>query len=203
MKTIIPLLPFLAALFLSVSCTEEEEKKAPAAVQPTESADSAKTADTAEADGSAADGKIGSSASSAADAAGALSSAAKSATGDANPTAQLEEAAGFSKTLTGAWDSIKGMEFSEKAAFVKKGMDLVSMAKDKIGMLKNLAPLLSGDMSGELMKQVGGLSGNLGDLSGLLGKAGSIGAGDWGSYKDQVGSAIKSLSGGFSGLGSL
>ncbi|MFP4358720.1 MAG: hypothetical protein ACLFSZ_09835, partial [Puniceicoccaceae bacterium] len=175
------------------------EVSAPAA--PAEASAPAAPAEASESAASAED--AASSASPVSDAAGALSSAGKAAAGGDDPAAKLKEAAGFSKTLTGAWDSMKGMDFSEKAAFVKKGMDLVSKAKDHIGMLKNLAPLLSGDMGKQLMSQVGGLSGNLGDLSGLFGKAGSIGAGDWGSYKDQIGSAIKGLSGGFSGLGSL
>jgi|GEM_PF-4912489 len=120
-----------------------------------------------------------------------------------NAMSQIKEVSGFSDTLNSTWNSIKGMDYSDKSAFVAKGMSLVSAAKDQISSLKGVSSLLSSDMGKQLMSKVGSLSGSLGGLSGLLGKSGTITSSDWGSYKDQIGSAIGGLAKGFSGLGSL
>jgi hypothetical protein len=135
------------------------------------------------------------------DAAGAVAAGASG--GSAKALSQVKEAAGFSDRISKTWNSMKGLDFAQKAEFAKKGMDLVSMAKDKIGLLRNIASSLPDGMAEKLMGQVGGLGGNLSDLSGLLGKAGSIASGDWSSYKDQVGSALNLLGGNFSALDSL
>jgi len=115
----------------------------------------------------------------------------------------LKEASGFSDTISKTWDSMKGMDFSDKAAFAKKGMDLISAAKDKLSLLNSISSSLPDGMSKMLMDKVGGISGNITNLSGLLGKAGSITSGDWSSYKDQIGSVMGLLGGNFSGLSSL
>lgn len=115
----------------------------------------------------------------------------------------VKQASSFSDTISKTWDSMKGMDFAKKAEFVKKGMSLVSGAKDKLSMLNSISSSLPDGMGKKLMDQVGGISGHISSLTGLLGKASSIGAGDWSSYKDQVGSALGLLGGNFSALGSL
>ncbi len=116
---------------------------------------------------------------------------------------QVSKISGFSDTLNSTWNSIKGMDYAQKATFLKQASDLVSSAKKHIGMLKQIAPMITGGSSGALIEQISGLTSQVGGLSSLVSKGQGIASGDWGSYKDQIGSAIKGLSGGFSGLSSL
>lgn len=194
MKLTTVLLPLLALLL--AACTDKQESPAPS-TDAAETSGSAATPPAPQAAPAAAN--LAKNAGDAAQA--AATGATQAASGDAQ--AKLKEASGFSDTISKTWDSIKGLDFAKKGEFVKQAMDLVSMAKDKIGMLQNLASSLPGGMGEKLLSQVGGLTGNITDLSGLLGKAGSIGAGDWSSYKDQIGSALSLLGGKFGGLDSL
>ncbi|MGE9269622.1 MAG: hypothetical protein ACQKBU_02365, partial [Verrucomicrobiales bacterium] len=117
-----------------------------------------------------------------------------------NALGQITQISGFSDTLTSTWNSVKGLDFSDKDAFIQQVKSLASSASKHIGMLKQIAPMVGGDTGAALVKQISGLSDQLGGLSSLVSKGSSITSGDWGSYKDQIGSAISSLSGGFSGL---
>jgi hypothetical protein len=120
-----------------------------------------------------------------------------------NGLSQVSKISDYSETLTNGWNSVKGVDFSDKAALLKKVKSLVSTASKNIGMLKQISPMVTGDTGKALIKQISGLSGQVGSLTSLLDKSSSITSGDWGSYKDQIGSAISSLSGGFSSLSKL
>ncbi|MBC2600550.1 MCP four helix bundle domain-containing protein [Puniceicoccus vermicola] len=116
---------------------------------------------------------------------------------------QISKISGFSDTLNSTWKSVKGLDFSDKDALIKQVKSLASTASKNIGMLKQISPMVTGDTGKALIKQISGLSDQLGGLDNIIDKASSITSGDWGSYKDQIGSAIKGLSGGFSSLSKL
>jgi hypothetical protein len=116
---------------------------------------------------------------------------------------KVADIAGYSSVLTQGWDSIKGLGFDQKDELLKQLKSIISKAGSNIGALKQVAPMLSGGAGSGLVDQITGLTGQLDSLKSLYDKGKGIAAGDWGSYKDQIGSAIKSLSGGFSGLSSL
>lgn len=120
-----------------------------------------------------------------------------------NGMAQISKISGYSDVISSGWDSIKGMDFSQKDAFLKQLKGIASKAKSNIGMLKQISPMITGASGKGLIESIKSLSGSAGNLSDLVKKGSSITSGDWGSYKDQVGTVIKSLSGGFSGLSSL
>lgn len=207
---------FPLSLLLLAACGDQKETDAKSDPAPAESAapesgspaESSSPAEAASSDADASTEKTGTAANAAAASTGSmLDGATKKATaavaGGGGATESLKEVSGFSDTISKTWDSIKGMDYAKKADFVKQALALVSTAKDKLALLNNISSSLPEGMSKKLMDQVGGISGNIGKLSGLLGKAGSIGSGDWSSYKDQIGSAMSLLGGGFSGLGSL
>jgi len=108
----------------------------------------------------------------------------------ADAAAARKEASGFGSTIDSTWNSIKGMDYSQKADFVNKAMGLVSKAKDHIATLSKLSNVLPEGMAGKLVSQVGGVSGNLSQLTSLLGNAGSLTSGDWSGFKDQIGKAL-------------
>lgn len=117
--------------------------------------------------------------------------------------ASIKEVSGFSNTITNTWDSMKGLDYADKALFVKKAMDMVSDARSKISMLQTVSSALPGGAQTQLLRQVTGMTGITGNLGDLLGKADSITPGGWSSYKDEVGAAMGLLGGQFSGLNSL
>lgn len=120
-----------------------------------------------------------------------------------NAMNQVMEASGYSSTLTSAWGTMKGMDFSSKDAFLKQAKGLASEAGTKIGSLEQLSSIFGGKTSKELAATISSLGKQLGSLKDLISQGNGIDASGWSGYKDQMGSAISALSGGFGGLSSL
>tara|TARA_R100000027_G_scaffold65887_2_gene60950 strand:- start:3261 stop:3851 length:591 start_codon:yes stop_codon:yes gene_type:complete len=116
---------------------------------------------------------------------------------------QLTELSGFSDTLNSSWKSMSEMDYDEKASFLKKAKDLSSKASRHIGSLKQMASLFGGDINKQIIAQITKLTGEIGPLNDLIAKGKSITGDNWDSYQDQIGKAISSLSGGFSGIGDI
>lgn len=198
MKIITTLLAVLS-LFVFASCAKDQPASDAAAPKTEESA--SKAAESASADKD----KAAAPSDKAADMGAALEGAkgAAAAAIPADAAAQVKEAAGFSDTVSKTWETMKGMDFSKHAEFIKMATDLVSKAKGHLDTLNKLSSALPEGMSGKLLSQVGGLSDKLGGLSGLLGGASSLSPGDWAGFKDKVGGSLGGLSSGFSALGGL
>ena len=143
------------------------------------------------------------------DAVKSVEESAGSLLGDAAPAqknAALEkigDISQYSEVLTKGWDSIKGLGFDQKSELLQQLKSIISKAGSNIGALKQVAPMLGGDTGKALIGQLSGLTGNLDTLKSLYAKGQGVASGDWGSYKDQIGSAVSSLAGGFSGLSSI